>query len=232
MSEVQQQKKVPPAKVKYDPAARARESSPYPIPHLKEPARLECPQCKEWLPFTEFDSGTDPQCARCRNRAAERELAEVRAQQCRKLSTGLLEGAKGGPSKLARLETFLNELMVNAGGTKVFSQLWWEHFQLAMQQRPGSHSVLDHFRSIAKLVMDVNKLQHQESVADMTDQQLRDKKEMAMLSLLTEAAGDPGKRQMLLELLRSTGMPVQIVPGAIGGPPQEDDDEEGDDGTA
>ncbi len=133
-----------------------------------------------------------------------------------KFSQELTKAGKAtGPKQLQHVEHFLAEMLFNAGGMEIFAKMWWDHLQQGMKARPGSAGILDQFRSIAKLMMDVNKLQHQESVLDMSDQQLRAKKELAMVSLLADAAGDPGNRQMLFGVMRSAGLDVQEIPGAI-----------------
>lgn len=210
-------KPTPPAKVKFRLNQRRNEKLGFEEVQIRERPRMVCTLCSNFLPYDEFEAGTDPLCKECRSKEAERELKEFKGKEFDKLSKSLVSvGVSQGTQPLEHIEGFLAELIHNFGGTKVFTKQWYEHLQRAMEDRPGSKMVLDHFRSIAKLVMDTNKLQHQESVADMSDQQLRDKKEIMMLSLLTEVAGDPGKRGLLVEMLRSTGMNIQEVREPIG----------------
>lgn len=206
-------KYVPPAKIKYDPVARRKEMPDYPLVELRESTRIECARCHMELPISMYIRGTDPLCRTCRKKTDDEQRTVRENQDLQEASQQLISSANGTGKQLDRLENFLAEMMVNAGGYRQFCARWWKHFEIAMERRPGSHGVLQHFQSIAKLVMDVNKLQHQESVLDLSDQQLQHKKEMAMLSLLTEAAGDPGKRKMLMGVLRATGADVETVPG-------------------
>jgi hypothetical protein len=61
--------------------------------------------------------------------------------------------------------------------------------------------------------MDVNKLQHQENVLDLSDEQLRVKKELALTQMLCDAAGDPHRRQLMVEMMRVNGISLSEIPG-------------------
>jgi hypothetical protein len=206
----------PPAKVPYDARARDAEVLDLPVPDLPSPGRVECGHCHEWLPFDQFDELTDPMCAACRSKAAERELHAIRLRQCRKFSQTLV-ATGDGRAPLDHIDQFLAELMFNFGGMRVFVKEWSDQLRKAFDDRPGSKGNLDQCRSIAKLVMDCNKLQHQESVLDMSDEQLRAKKELALMQMLNDAAGDPNRRQILVELIRSGGIDFREVPGLVQG---------------
>jgi len=196
---------IPPAKIKYDAKKRATEICPFDPVELKEKPLFECTECRLQKPFDMFNSGTDTVCSSCRNSQAERELKQFKDKEFDKATKVIVGGAVlCDYSRLEHIEHFLSELMDNFGGARVFTRQWYEHLQTAMVQRPGSKLVLDQFRSIAKLVMDTNKLQHQESLADMSDQQLKAKKELLILDVMSEVVSDPGKLQMLIAAARAT----------------------------
>jgi len=67
----------------------------------------------------------------------------------------------------------------------------------SFHKNPGSKANMDQCRSIAKLVLDCNKLQHQENVLELSDEELRVKKELALMQMLSSSATDPHRRQML-----------------------------------
>ena len=204
---------VPPAKVKFDPAERANEHGDLPIPVLKDPGKVECHDCRIFKPFHEFESGVDPICQDCRRTAAERELADVRCQQFNKVSKAVIDTANKGSNALPRLEFVFAEFMAYMGGERSFSMLWAEHFRIALTNRPGSHGNLQMFNAIAKVNLELSKRQQQESVLDLTDQQLRDRREMAQMKMLADILEDPGKVQLLLAAQRTTAQGIEDVPG-------------------
>ena len=203
---------IPPAKVPYDPVKRDTEDVGFPLPDIPQKGKVECMHCHEWLPFDTFDSLTDPLCNHCRSTASERELQDMRLRQCRRFSQSLVS-VGNGRQPLDHIESFLAELMTNFGGMRLFVKSWSDQLKKACEDRPGSKGNLDQFRSIAKLVMDTNKLQHQEDVLDLSDEQLRVKKELSLMQMLNDAAGDPGRRQLLIQLIRSGGVNLQDIPG-------------------
>lgn len=203
---------LPPAKYKYDERARAREKHDFPIPDVRDKGKVECTGCHMWLPFDHFDTLTDPLCAKCRSGVAQKELDEIRGRLCDNFSKEVASVASGR-QPLEHIESFLAELMYDFGGMRVFVKEWSDQLRTACTKNPGSRTNLDQFRSIAKLVMDVNKLQHQENVLDLSDEQLRVKKELALMQMLSDAAGDPHRRQMLVELIRSNGISLSEIPG-------------------
>jgi hypothetical protein len=203
---------IPPAKIKYNEEARAREKVAYPLPDVQDKGRVECSRCHIWLPFDQFESLTDPLCAKCRSGEAQRELSDMRGRMCDNFSKDLSATA-AGRQPLEHIESFLAELMYDFGGMRIFVKEWSDQLRVACTKNPGSKTNLDQFRSIAKLVMDTNKLQHQEDLLDLSDEQLRVKKELALMQMLTDAAGDPHRRQMLAELIRSNGISLTEIPG-------------------
>lgn len=200
---------IPPAKVKANPETDVHE---YPLPDIREKGRVECYFCHEWLPFDRFESLTDPLCYHCRSTASERELQELK-ERIGKTFTKELIDAGTGRKALDHIENFLAELMYDFGGMRCFVKTWAEQLKIAFEKAPGSKTNLDQCRSIAKLVMDCNKLQHQEDVLDLSDEQLRVKKELALMDMLTSAAGDPHRRRLLVELLRTGGAQITDIPG-------------------
>lgn len=203
---------LPPAKYKYDERERAREKHDFPIPDVRDKGRVECKGCHHWLPFDAFDSLTDPLCAKCRSGAAQQELDDIRTRMCDTFSKEMIAAA-GGRQPLEHIESFLAELMFDFGGMRVFVKEWSDQLRVACSKNPGSKTNLDQFRSIAKLVMDVNKLQHQENVLDLSDEQLRVKKELALTQMLCDAAGDPHRRQLMVEMMRVNGISITDIPG-------------------
>ena len=203
---------IPPAKIKYDPEARAHEKVAFPIPDVRDKGRVECSRCHLWLPFDQFDTLTDPLCAKCRSGEAQRELNDLKANLCVDFSKSLVATA-AGRQPLEHIESFLAELMYDFGGMRIFVKEWADQLRVACDKNPGSKTNMDHFRSIAKLVMDTNKLQHQENVLDLSDEQLMVKKELALMQMLSDAAGDPHRRQLLVELIRSNGISMSEIPG-------------------
>lgn len=212
MTEIQSLPPQPPAKIRFDPAARAAETPDYPIPPLREKGRVECIRCHDWLPFDQFESLTDPFCGKCRVAAAEGELAQLRAQQCKSFAKELI-AVEAGRKPLEHIAFFLAELMWNFGGMRPFVKEYTDQLKTSFRDRPGAKTNLDQCRSILKLVLDTNKLQHQEDVLDMSDEQLRVKKELALIEMLSDAAGDPHRRQLFLELLRSQSIGIEDIPG-------------------
>lgn len=206
------EQRVPPARVPFDREQRSREMGDFPPADVRDKGRVECLRCHELLPFDQFESLTDPFCFTCRATAAEAELQEMRARACNDFSRKLALGADDR-MPLEHIESFLAELMYDFGGMRVFVKEWYEQLTAAFRARPGSAANLAQCRSIAKLVMECNKLQHQEDVLDLSDEQLRVKKELALMDMLTSAAGDPHRRRMLIELIRSNGMKLDDVPG-------------------
>jgi hypothetical protein len=205
---------LPPAKIPFNLEDRLREDAGLPPADVREKGRVECSHCHEWLPFDQFTTLTDPQCARCRSGNAERELNEMKARQCITFSQELV-GVAEERHPLGHIENFLAELVYNFGGMRPFVKEWSDQLKRSFQDRPGSRTNLDQCRSIAKLVMDTNKLQHQEDILDLSDEQLRVKKELALMQMLTDAAGDPHRRQMLVELMRTNGLgqsDIQALP--------------------
>ena len=203
---------IPPAKVPFSVEERRMDQHDYPLPEVKSKGKVECLCCHEWLPYDQFTELTDPFCGNCRSGNAERELNEIRARQCQRFSQQLV-GRVEGRAPLEHVEQFLAELMYNFGGMRVFVKCWSDQLKVGFEQRPGSKGNLDQCKGIAKLVMDTNKLQHQENVLDLSDEQLRVEKELALMQMLSDSAVDPGRRQLLMELIRSGGMQVQDIPG-------------------
>jgi hypothetical protein len=158
-----------------------------------------------------FASGTDPLCETCREEAPAKELNELKARMCKDLSVKMQQAADGR-LPLEHVELFLSELMYDFGGMRVFVKCWSEQLKRSFEEKPGSKTNLDQCRSIAKLVMDCNKLQHQENVLDLSDEQLRVKKELALMQILSDAAGDPHRRRMLVELMRVNGISLGDIP--------------------
>ena len=203
---------VPPAKVKYDPVARQAETCDFPVPKLHATGRLECRCCHEVLPHNCFQNLEDPFCTDCRVKKSEGELNELRAKLCSDFSHQM-QLADQGRIPLDKLESFLAELVYDFGGMRLFVKCWADQLKQAIERNPGSIRVLDHFPRIAKLVLDCNKLQHQEDLLDLSDEQLRFQKEQALLEMLNSAAVDPHRRQLLVQLLRSGGVKLSEIPG-------------------
>jgi len=203
---------LPPAKIPFDHATRAGEPHDYPIPPLEQKGRVECMQCHEWLAFDRFSDLQDPLCDDCRKAAPERELAAIRQRMCKDFSRRMATVGYG-PIALEHIETFLAELMYDFGGMKVFVHEWARQLKESFHKNPGSKANMDQCRSIAKLVLDCNKLQHQENVLELSDEELRVKKELALMQMLSSSATDPHRRQMLAELIRSNGIQLSEIPG-------------------
>lgn len=204
---------VQPAKVPYDHAARAAETCGCP-PAKLPPSKgtIKCVKCKRELCFDEFPSLTDPYCRDCRSTASTEELNEMKARMCKDFSVKLHATAENR-LPLEHIEAFLAELMYDFGGMRLFVKCWSEQLKRSFEREPGSYKNLDQCRSIAKLVMDCNKLQHQEDVLDLSDEQLRVQKELALMKMLDDAAGDPHRRGLLIELMRSNGITLGEIPG-------------------
>lgn len=201
--------RIPPAKVKVD---RSKERHNFPVPHIPEKGRVECLHCHEWLPFDRFESLTDPLCYHCRSTISEVELKALKERMSHDFSKKLAQSFDERQA-LEHIENFLGELVYNFGGMRAFVKAWSDQLKIAFEKNPGCKTNLDQCRSIAKLVMDCNKLQHQEDVLDLSDEQLRVKKELALMQMLTDAAGDPHRRQMLAALIRTGSMNIGDVPG-------------------
>lgn len=211
--QVEAPERIPPAKVKYDPVARSYEDAGFPpATDVKEKGRVECMCCHAWLPFDRFENLTDPFCYECRHKHAESELQELKARMCQKFTDGL-EDAASGRMPLEHIRDVMAELFYDFGGMRVFVKCWSDQLKAAFEKNPGSATNLRAAGAIAKLVMDCNKLQHQENLMDLTDEQLRFEKDMALLEMLNTAAVDPRRKRLLVELMRVNGIQLSEIPG-------------------
>ena len=206
-------KPIPPAQISFNLRQREREEVPYPEAEIKERTRLQCRHCKELRPFDQFKSGTDPLCEDCRSEANELELKEIKDKNVEKFSRTLTEATRGKEVRLDSLRSICGEMLHLWGGYKGFAQSWHSNIVHAIEKNPGGKNVLDAHSSFAKLLFSLQKQEHVEHITDLTDQQLRSAKELAMMHALLEMGADPGHRQMMIGLLNSEG--GSIIDGAV-----------------
>jgi hypothetical protein len=147
-----------------------------------------------------FDNLPDRTCVLCARDKAERELAELKKQQFSEITKVVKGELCPGPRKLDHLAECMAELIDRFGGIEGFVGRWHEHIEILMAQNPGSRVFLDHMRSIAKIWLEVNKLQRQERIEDMNDQQLASMREVAVREMLTNI----GTREMISKLIEAT----------------------------
>jgi hypothetical protein len=83
--------------------------------------------------------------------------------------------------------TLCNRMMERFGGVAGFAQLWWEQFDAARRNQPGSKRVLDGLMAILNLVEMCQSLRPQSDLSSSTDQEL----DRELCDLLNKLAQQP-----------------------------------------
>jgi hypothetical protein len=84
----------------------------------------------------------------------------------------------------------IGALLEDAGGTSAFVDQWYDQLQAATRERPGSKFVLDHYRDIAKLVIELHEAQA--AAIDIESMDEEETKEYLGNLLMTELAESHG----------------------------------------
>jgi len=200
VSQVEQEKRQPKVTVKPSGDSSKLPDFGLPFPPMQEVLRRKCAQCKNLIPVDKFDY-EDKICVTCRRELAEKELANYKKGEFEKVRKAVVEGELcAGMRGLEHVSECMSELVYNFGGVEGFASAWYEQIKLAVRDKPGSKAILDHFRSLAKLWLEVSRLQHQEKIEEMNDQQLLSLKEMAVREMLTDA----GMRDLMSKVIKSS----------------------------
>lgn len=127
----------------------------------------ECLVCKETLSLAEFSQYSNPphgnrwydECDRCRASASPRRAERLRQRQLARGLKGLVAEASKKKIHLPAVASVLAQMYALYGGTEKFCQQWKAQAQLAKE---GSKQRLDHFASLVRLTLEVNKQQQGE----------------------------------------------------------------------
>lgn len=166
----------------------------------------QCPICKLLKPIEQFPFPKDPRCYGCmpeetRELKRLKQLEKVKHEFAR-----VLDATGGDETNMPELQQFVSTVFREWGGFASFVRDWMYHFGVAKEARPGSPLVLNTFQGIAKLFVAAAKLQHQQDVAEMTDEQLTANRSLAVVELLANTSRSEAQTRLLKQMLLDNGL--------------------------
>jgi hypothetical protein len=170
--------------------------------------RRRCTVCRKWFPTETFHHLPDQRCDDCIPPDIAEQKEQKKLNKAKKEFAKLLDATGGLAADAPRLDQLLSSLFREFGGAEQFAYEWHHQLQLAAQKSPGSKAVLDAYASLAKLVLQSNKLQRQLDVDQMTDQQLKAQMQIDAMEIVVEALKDKGAARFLVRTMKRNGLDI------------------------
>lgn len=143
------------------------------------PPYWRCPVCEQLKPLhpdhfpLKKDGLPGKMCLMCEIEAPERKKRVENTVRAKKLVRQLVATSRNTATRCVHPAEISLELFEQMGGLEAFCKLWRDQFFEAMQNDPGSRTVLNQFNEMAKLAGIATGLQqHAPDVASMSEEQL------------------------------------------------------------
>jgi len=199
---------IPPAKVKFDPEARKKETLPGAVVVGVDPTPLvPCPKCRKTLPPLSFDGpqGQVP-CKYCEEGFRNAAAVDQATERFKDKVANVLDELGTPVSSVPDLEVMLGDLFQAAGGPRRFARQLWEALDKNLSLPRPSMSAVNAQINILRLKLHVEEKKQRQEAAEMTDEQIRHEQKIMLLQLLVDAGTDENRRRQLEATLKLGGM--------------------------
>jgi len=158
----------------------------------------------EPVPSVEHDYTT----AHLKAVAKEQRIAEASAK-----FVEVLDAAAASRCDAPHIVELVSEIYKQMGGYANVVRRFLNNVNIAEEERPGSKTVIDAYHKIFKLTSEANKQSHAENVAQMTDEELKFQRQLAVLEVLADKAKEEGGAALIVKILEAQG--VEVTPETI-----------------
>ena len=176
---------------------------------------MDCEKCGQSLPISQFqDLHLGAYCRAC---VMGRDLAvreQAKVQEALKLKAKEIAGSlidskgEGLAPEAGKVRAVLAEIYANFGGPTGYAAHLHHVIMELSRRKPMPASVGHLMINLMKLHHNIEQTEELVTARDMTDEQLRQEQQMAMMKIVLDAAVDPQKRQMLELMLSKQGLTI------------------------
>ena len=174
---------------------------------------MQCEQCGLDFPIDSFpDLSVGLICEHC-ILGMDSEQAQKKLVLKTKAMADKILDVKDISELMPKLKTVMGSLYNNFGGPRGFSDLaHWMIMELC-SRKPVPASAAQLMLQIMKLHLSIEQTEDQNDARKMSDEQIKNAQEIALMQMAMDAAGDPSKQTILFKMLEAQGIAAyQMTP--------------------
>lgn len=183
------------------------------------PKVMTCHQCKLEKSMMFFNHlPNDTRCDECVPTRLHQQIREKQLMQVRKDSHDLVNALTNSES-LPRIDQFLTDFMRRYGGMGKFVELMVQDLKELEKEKHGTLALFDRKMGILKLVKESTKMLDDREIDEMTDEEIREAKAVAMAKTLVLMAENPAMLEIVRRAMNANNIPVdeQMVREVLSG---------------
>jgi hypothetical protein len=169
-------------------------------------AGLQCEECGLDFPIDHFpDIALGMICENCLLGIDSEQAAKKLEAKTKAMANKLLD-VKDVNELLPKVRTVLGSIYKNFGGPRGFAdRVHWMIEELC-NRSPVPSSAAQLMIQLMKLHLSLEQTEDQSDARKMTDEQIKNEQQLALLQIAMDAAGDPSKQSILFKMLEAQGI--------------------------
>jgi hypothetical protein len=174
-------------------------------------AGIQCEQCGLGFPIDDFpDLGLGLICKHCMLGMDSEKAQKKLELKTRAMADQMLD-VKDVSELMPKVKTILGSIYKNFGGPRGFAEKvhWMIEELCARDKVPASAPQL--MLQLMKLHLAIEQTEDQNDARSMTEQQIKNEQQIALMQIAMDAAGDPSKQAILFKMLEAQGIKASVM---------------------